>query len=223
MQQEANETATWQEIENLDSLTNLRELWLGKNKITELKVRTPSFPPRDDPPRSANPHAPPPPQNLEKLHNLTILSLPSNRLTSPTLAHLSLLPQLREFYASHNALTSLAPLAAAAGLRTLDISSNPVASLAGLAPLRDLEELWASDCALEDWGELERELGGAGALRTVYFEGNSLERRGRAVYRGKVRMRLPQVRQIDASELFLCIFFSLFLQLDVLFEGLWNV
>ena len=26
------------EIENLDSLTSLNELWLGKNKITELKV-----------------------------------------------------------------------------------------------------------------------------------------------------------------------------------------
>ena len=30
-----------QEIENLDTLTGLKELWLGKNKITELKVRRP--------------------------------------------------------------------------------------------------------------------------------------------------------------------------------------
>lgn len=28
-----------QEIENLDTLTALEELWLGKNKITEMKVR----------------------------------------------------------------------------------------------------------------------------------------------------------------------------------------
>lgn len=27
-----------QEIENIESLTGLEELWLGKNKITELKV-----------------------------------------------------------------------------------------------------------------------------------------------------------------------------------------
>ena len=27
-----------QEIENLDTLTGLEELWLGKNKIAELKV-----------------------------------------------------------------------------------------------------------------------------------------------------------------------------------------
>ena len=28
-----------QEIENLETLTGLEELWLGKNKIIELKVR----------------------------------------------------------------------------------------------------------------------------------------------------------------------------------------
>lgn len=28
-----------QEIENLETLTALEELWLGKNKITEMKVR----------------------------------------------------------------------------------------------------------------------------------------------------------------------------------------
>lgn len=30
-----------QEIENLNTLTSLEELWLGKNKITEMKVHTP--------------------------------------------------------------------------------------------------------------------------------------------------------------------------------------
>ena len=30
-----------QDIENLDTLGNLEELWLGKNKITELKVENP--------------------------------------------------------------------------------------------------------------------------------------------------------------------------------------
>lgn len=33
---------TWdQEIENLDDLVGLEELWLGKNKIIELRVRMP--------------------------------------------------------------------------------------------------------------------------------------------------------------------------------------
>lgn len=29
----------YQHIENLDTLVNLEELWLGKNKITKLEVR----------------------------------------------------------------------------------------------------------------------------------------------------------------------------------------
>ncbi len=31
----------FQVIENLDSLVNLEQLWLGKNKITKLQVREP--------------------------------------------------------------------------------------------------------------------------------------------------------------------------------------
>jgi len=33
-----------QEIENLETLTGLEELWLGKNKITELNVCQPLSP-----------------------------------------------------------------------------------------------------------------------------------------------------------------------------------
>lgn len=33
-------TGSVQEIENLDTLTALEELWLGKNKIVEMKVRS---------------------------------------------------------------------------------------------------------------------------------------------------------------------------------------
>jgi protein phosphatase 1 regulatory subunit 7 len=47
---------------------------------------------------------------------------------------------------------------------------------------------------------VERELGGKKALTTVYFEGCPLQLRGPAVYRNKVRLALPQVLQIDASE-----------------------
>jgi len=37
-------------------------------------------------------------------------------------------------------------------------------------------------------------------LETVYFEGNPLQLRQPVLYRNKVRLALPQVRQIDASE-----------------------
>jgi Leucine-rich repeat (LRR) protein len=33
------DTGSVQEIENLETLTALEELWLGKNKIVEMKVR----------------------------------------------------------------------------------------------------------------------------------------------------------------------------------------
>ena len=60
--------------------------------------------------------------------------------------------------------------------------------------------MWASDCQIESFEEIERELADKKELTTVYFEGNPLQKRGRAVYRNKVRLALPQVRQIDASE-----------------------
>ena len=47
---------------------------------------------------------------------------------------------------------------------------------------------------------MEAELGGIEGLETVYFEGNPLQLSGPAVYRNKVRLALPQIKQIDASE-----------------------
>jgi protein phosphatase 1 regulatory subunit 7 len=47
---------------------------------------------------------------------------------------------------------------------------------------------------------VERELAEIGSLETVYFEANPLQLRGPAVYRNKVRLALPQVKQIDASK-----------------------
>ncbi|KAF1808272.1 L domain-like protein [Eremomyces bilateralis CBS 781.70] len=159
-------------IENLDNLPSLEQLWLGKNKIDRL-------------------------QNLDRLPSLSLLSIQSNRLTS--LSGLSL-PSLTELYISHNAITDLAPLASLPNLRVLDISNNPVASLAGVAPLTKLEELWASYCALEDFEEVARECKEMKELETVYFEGNPLQKRQPVLYRGKVRLAIPWVKQIDASK-----------------------
>lgn len=99
-------------------------------------------------------------------------------------------------------LSTLAPLVGCTSLCTLDISSNPISSLQGLESLKNLEELWASDCEINSFEELERVLGDKERLGTVYLEGNPLQRRGRAVYRNKVRLALPRVRQIDACESF---------------------
>jgi len=88
-------------------------------------------------------------------------------------------------------------------LVNLDISSNPLDSLAGLGPIATLEELWASNCKLESFEDIERELVDKKELTTVYFEGNPLQKRQMALYRNKVKLALPRIRQVDASECFL--------------------
>jgi protein phosphatase 1 regulatory subunit 7 len=63
-----------------------------------------------------------------------------------------------------------------------------------------LEELWASNCQISDFVEVDRELKDKKELTTVYFEGNPLQLKGPAVYRNKIRLALPQLKQIDASK-----------------------
>ena len=162
------------EIENTDTLTKLEELWLGKNKITEIK-------------------------NLSPLTNLRLLDIKSNRLTS--LSGLSELANLGELYVSHNALTSIPSdsLQNNKKLRVLDISNNQISHLENISHLNELEELWASSNKLSDFREVERELRDKENLETVYFEMNPLQLMGPAVYRNKVRLAVPQVKQIDAT------------------------
>ncbi|KAF2084084.1 L domain-like protein [Saccharata proteae CBS 121410] len=159
-------------IENLETLTALEELWLGKNKITEIR-------------------------GLDTLTNLKILSIQSNRLT--TLSGLPHLPSLNELHISHNALTSTSGLSRNPTLRVIDITGNPIAHLTDLDALEHLEEFWASYCQIESFEEVERELGNKNELETVYFEGNPLQLRQPALYRNKVRLALPGIKQIDAT------------------------
>jgi protein phosphatase 1 regulatory subunit 7 len=71
--------------------------------------------------------------------------------------------------------------------------------LTGLETLSQLEEFWASWCQIGDFREVEEQLGDKEHLETVYFEGNPLEKRQPALYRNKVRLALPRVKQIDAT------------------------
>ncbi len=161
------------EIKNLDTMKSIEQLWLAKNKITELK-------------------------NLGGLTHLRLLSIQSNRIQD--LRPLREVPQLEELYISHNMLASLEGLEANVNLSTIDISHNKIDSLKGLGPLTKLEEVWASYNLLMDFADVERELRDKEALTTVYFEGNPLQLRAPALYRNKVRLALPQLKQIDASK-----------------------
>ncbi|OQN97971.1 hypothetical protein B0A48_16276 [Cryoendolithus antarcticus] len=160
-------------IEGLETLVNLQSLWLGQNRIAKL-------------------------EGLDTLTNLRSLSIQANRLTS--LEGLENLPQLTELYVSDNKITSLAPLASNPHLQILDFQTNPISSLAGLEGLSELENLWASNCEVESFAEIERALKDKAKLEEVYFEGCPVQKMGPVMYRNKVRLALPQVKKIDACE-----------------------
>ncbi|RMD42585.1 hypothetical protein DV735_g2526, partial [Chaetothyriales sp. CBS 134920] len=161
------------EIENLEPLQqSLQELWLAKNKISAIT-------------------------NLSSLTSLRLLDLKSNRLRQ--ISGLDGLVNLEELYLSHNAIAKLQGLTNNAKLRILDISGNPIASLENLSHLSQLQEFWASGCQISSFHEVERELRDKQNLETVYFEQNPLETNGPAVYRNKIRLALPQLKQIDAT------------------------
>ncbi|KAJ4369428.1 kinesin-like nuclear fusion protein [Didymella sp. IMI 355093] len=162
------------EIQNLETLTGLEELWLGKNKITEIK-------------------------GLDTLTNLKILSIQSNRLRS--ISGLDKLVNLEELHISHNLLTSLEGLQHNTNLQVIDISSNPIEHLSGLENLTHLTEFWASYCRVSSFAEVEKQLKDKEELETVYFEGNPLQLAQPALYRNKVRLALPNIKQIDAKSI----------------------
>lgn len=161
------------EIKNLDSLKAIEELWLAKNKITELT-------------------------GLGGLPNLRLLSIQSNRISD--LSPLRDVPTLEELYISHNMLESLEGLEHNPKLHVLDISNNKITSIKGLESLAELEELWASYNLIGDYKEVAKYLANKKELTTVYFEGNPLQLQEPVAYRNRIRMTLPQVKQIDASK-----------------------
>jgi len=126
------------------------------------------------------------------------LSIQANRISS--LDGLQDLPQLQELYISDNLLTSLEPLHQNPELAILDVQNNPLSSLRGVGALKQLENLWASNCKLSSFADLENELKDKEQLSEVYFEGNPLQTQNEVLYRNKVRLALPQVTKIDASK-----------------------
>jgi protein phosphatase 1 regulatory subunit 7 len=137
---------------------------------------------------------------------LTILSIQSNRLHE--IAGLENLAALEELHISHNALTRISGLEHNTNLRVIDISYNPISKLECLEAQEKLEELWASNCKLDSFEDVESKLRGKKELKTVYFEGNPLQLRQPVLYRNKVRLALPDIKQIDASKSLRCIITS---------------
>ncbi|KAI9276372.1 hypothetical protein BY458DRAFT_433575, partial [Sporodiniella umbellata] len=161
-------------LENLDYLGSLTELWLGKNKITKI-------------------------ENLGSLKSLKSLSIQSNRLTK--LEGLERLLNLEEIYLSHNAIEKIEGLENNLKLTTIDIAHNALTKIENLSHLPDLQELWANNNKFgnECYQQVEEELGKIKTLETVYLEGNPMQLENKTTYRNKIKLALPNIKQIDAT------------------------
>ncbi|KAH8550733.1 phosphatase 1 regulatory subunit 7 protein-like protein, partial [Umbelopsis sp. PMI_123] len=173
-------------IENFDTFVNLEQLWLGKNKITKLEVRQKNYSFVIG-------------SNLSSLKHLRLLSLQSNRIAK--LEGLEELHNLEELYVSHNLLEKIEGLENNIKLRTLDVAANRITKLENISHLSLLEEFWANSNLLptETFNDLEKQLKDKTHLETVYLEGNPMQKENRATYRNKIRLALPQIKQIDAT------------------------
>lgn len=161
-------------IENIGHLENLEELWLGKNKITSLA-------------------------GISTLTKLRVLSIQSNRITK--LEGLETLVNLEELYISHNGLTKLEGLDANVKLTALDFAGNMIEKIENVAHLFKIEDFWANDNKIANLNHLDAQLGPTHmpALDTIYMEGNPAQRAEGPAYRRKLKLLLPQLKQIDAT------------------------
>lgn len=155
----------------LSNLPHLEELFLGKNKLTEIS-------------------------GLEFLTSLTRLDLQSNRIVKLG-DGLSKLTQLRELYISHNGITEIDDgLSTLVNLECLDLSSNMISRLENLSTLVNLQEFWFSRNKISSFADVEQ-LANSTKLHTVYFEHNPIATDPQ--YRSRVGLALPTLTQIDAD------------------------
>ncbi|KNA18442.1 hypothetical protein SOVF_070780 [Spinacia oleracea] len=132
-------------MENLETLINLQELWLGRNRIKAV--------------------------NLCGLKCIKKLSLQSNRLTS--MKGFEECVALEELYLSHNGITKMEGLSTLANLRVLDIASNKLTAIEDIERLARLEDLWLNEnqiASLEDMAEAVA--GSRETITTIYLEHN---------------------------------------------------
>ncbi|KNA17141.1 hypothetical protein SOVF_082880 [Spinacia oleracea] len=157
-------------MENLETLINLQELWLGRNRIKAV--------------------------NLCGLKCIKKLSLQSNRLTS--MKGCEECVALEELYLSHNGITKMEGLSTLANLRVLDIASNKLTAIEDIEKLARLEDLWLNDnqiASLEDMAEAVA--GSRETITTIYLEHNPCAKSPN--YTATLRQILSNIQQIDSQ------------------------
>ena len=180
-------------MEDLATLTSLKSLWLGKNKIEVIS-------------------------NVSNLSMLKQLDIQNNRLSS--LAGLSGLVSLEELYLACNSIKTLDGISELVGyatyddtvaakctntgntnlfnpkLNTLDLSTNGISTLKGIDLIPSVTELWMSSSALSTFTDLEI-LKTLPELSCLYLEHSPIS--SDFEYRKRITVMLPSLTQLDAK------------------------
>lgn len=157
-------------MENFQNLTNLQELWLGRNRIKVV--------------------------NLCGLKCIKKISLQSNRLTSTR--GFEDCVALEELYLSHNGIAKMEGLSSLVNLRVLDVSSNKITQVNDIQNLTQLEDLWLNDNQIESFEDLAEAVAGSKEkLTTIYLENNPCGKTQN--YSATLRGIFPNIQQIDSD------------------------
>ncbi|BFG39862.1 hypothetical protein CerSpe_261370 [Prunus speciosa] len=155
-------------MENLQNMTHLQELWLGRNRIKVV--------------------------NLCGLKCIKKISLQSNRLTSMT--GFEECVALEELYLSHNGISKMEGLSTLVNLHILDVSNNKLTSVNGIENLTMLEDLWLNDNSIDSVeGIAEVVACSREKLTTIYLENNPCAKSPN--YAAALRQIFPNIQQID--------------------------
>lgn len=163
----------------LEKLSNLQELWLGKNKIVSM-----ALPP------------------LPKLRHL---SMQNNRLETWEGSLFTNASSLTHLYLGHNNLPDLPEeFSLLTNLVEVDLAKNAITVIRPMPQLTKLEELWMNDCQIKTLEEV-RNLGSFRSLRTVYLERNPMHGLGNTAseekYKAAILEAVPDLVQLDALTL----------------------
>jgi protein phosphatase 1 regulatory subunit 7 len=163
----------------LEQLSNLQELWLGRNKIVSM--------------------------GLPPLPALQHLSMQSNRLEvwDPSLFHNC--PALSHLYLGHNNLPDLPEeIGLLTELEEFDLAGNAITTIRPVSQLTKLEDLWMNDNKVAELEEV-RNLASFPGLKTVYLERNPMQGLGdtasEARYKDAILQAVPDLEQLDAVRL----------------------
>lgn len=162
-------------------MTNLEELWLGKNKIEKI-------------------------DGLRSLTKLRSLDVQSNRLTS--IENLTAQTEtLKELFLAHNGIDDEGAILETGlalnfkVLETLDLSKNRLTSCQPFGHMTTLTTLWISSNDIATFEDVEPLVGlgtreGA-CLEEIYLEHNPIDKD--TEYRTKLKGMIPSLNQIDAD------------------------